>query len=207
MNILAHRGFWHEVEEKNTLAAFERAFVNGYGIETDIRDYKGDLVISHNVADETCPKFIELAKIYKNVGNNVPLALNVKADGIQPLLKKYLDEYDITNYFVFDMSVPEQVVYVKDGFNTFTRQSEYELSPSMYDKACGVWMDEFSKEWMNLDHVKAHLDAGKRIGIISPEIHGNDEKRIWDMIKKYKDSDDLMLCTDIPKKAEAYFNE
>lgn len=207
MLILAHRGFWTVPEEKNTLEAFEKAFSNGYGIETDVRDYMEDLVISHNVADASCPKFTEMLDVYKKVGKDVPLALNVKADGIQSLLKKYLEEYGITNYFMFDMSVPEQVVYVRDGFNTFTRQSEFELTPSMYSDACGVWMDEFSTEWMAPEYFEGHLKEGKKIGVISPEIHGNDEIRIWDMIKPYKNDDKLMLCTDIPKKAEAYFNE
>jgi len=207
MIILAHRGFWNSIEEKNTLEAFKRAFENGYGIETDVRDYEGDLVISHNVADEKCPKFKEMLEIYKAANRNVPLALNVKADGIQPLLEKYLKEYGITNYFMFDMSVPEQVVYVRDGFNTFTRQSEHEMSPSMYSQTCGVWMDEFSVEWMEEKFFEGHLSVGKKIGVISPEIHGNDEKRIWNMIKPFKNNDDLMLCTDIPKEAEAFFNE
>ncbi len=207
MIILAHRGFWTKPEEKNTIPAFEKAFSNGYGIETDVRDYKENLVISHNVADASCPLFTDMLEVYKRVGKDVPLALNVKADGIQPLLKKYLEEYKIRNYFMFDMSVPEQVVYVKEGFNTFTRQSEFEISPSMYDKACGVWMDEFSEEWMKEDYFAGHLKENKLIGVISPEIHGNDEKRIWDMIKPFTADNRLMLCTDIPKKAEAYFNE
>lgn len=207
MIILAHRGFWTVPEEKNTLAAFEKAFSHGYGIETDVRDYEEDLVISHNVADKSCPKFTEMLEIYKKVGKDVPLALNVKADGIQPLLEKYLKEYGITNYFMFDMSIPEQVVYVRDGFNTFTRQSEFEPQPSMYEAVSGVWMDEFSAEWMRTDIFAGHLKAGKKIGVISPEIHGNDELRIWDMIKSLKNDDKLMLCTDIPEKAEAYFNE
>lgn len=205
MLILAHRGFWTVPEEKNTLIAFERAFSSGYGIETDVRDYKEDLVISHNVADSSCPKFTDMLEIYKKVGKDVPLALNVKADGIQPLLKKYLEEYQISNYFMFDMSIPEQVVYVRDGFNTFTRQSEFEMNPSMYDDVCGVWMDEFSKEWMTSSCFENHLASGKKLGVISPEIHGNNEIRIWDMIKPFKGDDKLMLCTDIPKDAEAYF--
>lgn len=207
MIILAHRGYWKTVDEKNTLEAFRRAFEDGYGIETDVRDYEGDLVISHNVADALCPKFIELLDVYKAVGKDVPLALNVKADGIQPLLKKYLDEYGIENYFMFDMSVPEQVVYVREGFNTFTRQSEYEMSPSMYSLTSGVWMDEFSVEWMENSHFSGHLSFGKKIGVISPEIHGNDEKRIWNMIRPFSKNNNLMLCTDIPKEAEAFFDE
>jgi hypothetical protein len=63
IKILAHRGQWNLPEKKNSLSAFERAFSNGYGIETDIRDYKGELVISHNIADETAPKLSELLSL------------------------------------------------------------------------------------------------------------------------------------------------
>ena len=46
--ILAHRGFWTEPAEKNSREALERAFREGFGIETDIRDRNGALVVSHD---------------------------------------------------------------------------------------------------------------------------------------------------------------
>jgi glycerophosphoryl diester phosphodiesterase len=46
--ILAHRGYWLEPGEKNSLSAFRRAFEGGFGIETDIRDLDGELVVSHD---------------------------------------------------------------------------------------------------------------------------------------------------------------
>jgi nucleoside-diphosphate-sugar epimerase len=49
MNIISHRGFWLKDEEKNTIQAFERSFEFGFGTETDIRDYKGELVISYDM--------------------------------------------------------------------------------------------------------------------------------------------------------------
>ena len=49
VEILAHRGFWKKESEKNTQIAFERAFDKGFGIETDLRDIKGEIVISHNM--------------------------------------------------------------------------------------------------------------------------------------------------------------
>ena len=49
IKILAHRGFWKEETEKNTKIAFERAFNSGFGIETDLRDIKGEIVISQAV--------------------------------------------------------------------------------------------------------------------------------------------------------------
>jgi hypothetical protein len=35
-------------QRKKTLAAFERALQNGFGIETDFRDHNGKVVISHD---------------------------------------------------------------------------------------------------------------------------------------------------------------
>ena len=49
MKIIAHRGYWLEQSEKNTLVAFERAIKCGYGFETDYRDYCGKIVIAHDV--------------------------------------------------------------------------------------------------------------------------------------------------------------
>ena len=54
MEIIAHRGFWISAEEKNTQTAFLRALENGFGIETDLRDFDGTLVISHDMANAQC---------------------------------------------------------------------------------------------------------------------------------------------------------
>lgn len=205
MKIIAHRGVWDAREEGNTLDAFEKAFYAGFGIETDVRDYAGRLVISHNVATENSIHIEEVLRLYKSFKMNLPLALNVKSDGIQPLLKECLKEYDIENYFMFDMSVPELVVYVREGFHVFSRQSEYEKSPSFYEKAEGIWMDEFAEEWITQEIIDNHLENGKRLSIISSEIHGNSTDRLWHLLEKYKENESVMLCTDIPQEAEKYF--
>ena len=106
MIILSHRGYWRETTEKNLPIAFERSFSLDFGTETDIRDYKGELVISHDIADEKCISVKEMFKIYNKYDTSFPLALNIKADGLQVNLKELLEEYNITNYFVFDMSFP-----------------------------------------------------------------------------------------------------
>ena len=204
MRILAHRGLWNTLEERNTKQAIFRAFDQGYGIETDLRDYCGDLVISHDIADGTCPKVSDIFQYYKNHNIGTTLALNVKADGIQKNLKRLLDEYAITNYFMFDMSAPEMVVYHKQDFQFFTRQSEIEMTPIMYDKADGIWMDEWEEGWITAECIKKHLGKRLQIGIISPEIHGRDHMPLWNMLKEIK-SDDVMLCTDKVKEAEAFF--
>ena len=49
MEIIAHRGFWRKKTDQNTIGAFKLALNNHFGIETDIRDQNGQLVISHDI--------------------------------------------------------------------------------------------------------------------------------------------------------------
>ena len=109
MEIIAHRGFWKTWEERNSLKAFERSAGEGIGTETDFRDYLGKLVVSHNIADASCMNADDFFALYDNTDKT--LALNVKADGIQELLKEQLDKHNIKNYFCFDMSVPDTLLY------------------------------------------------------------------------------------------------
>lgn len=210
MKIIAHRGYWKKPDERNSLEAFKRAFLNGYGVETDIRDYCGKLVISHNVADiqsMTCDSFFDL---YQQYGKGVPLALNIKADGIQKLLKLQLEKYQIRNYFVFDMSIPEMVVYKNEKINFFTRHSDIENECVLYRDALGVWLDAFYNDiWGALDSAKGDLQNGKRAVIVSPELHGRDKSGMWNAIKagKLHMLEGLYLCTDYPDKAQEMFKE
>lgn len=204
MHILAHRGYWLKEKEKNTKVAFERAFSNGFGIETDIRDYAGKLVISHNIADTNSLQFTDFLELYLKSGNSLPLALNIKSDGLQELLKKYLVSYQIKNYFLFDMSVPEQIVYLNQNFQVFSRQSEFETSIVFYKKVQGIWMDEFAEDWIDQNSIEKHHQNKKKIGIISPEIHKKENCRLWNLLKRV-DTSSIMLCTDVPKKARNFF--
>lgn len=206
MQILAHRGFWETVEEKNTLNAFERAFRHGYGIETDVRDYRGKLVVSHNIADEKCPMFEDVLRIYKETESNGYLAINIKADGIQDMLEESLLRYKIEKYFVFDMSIPEMVVYRTRGIRYFTRVSDYETEPVLLEDAMGVWMDEWEKAWIDTNVITNYLNHNKMVGIISPEIHGRDEVVLWNYIRNIND-DRLLLCTDRPELFSEFYDK
>lgn len=210
MIILSHRGYWKKQEEKNRSAAFERSFSLGFGTETDIRDYCGELVISHDIADENSINIKEFFEIYNKYDNALPLALNIKADGLQIKLKELLKEYEIHNYFVFDMSVPDGLGYLKHNMNVFTRHSEYERNPSYYEAAVGVWLDEFHEHWIDKDVIQRHLDNDKKICIVSPDLHKREYMAEWEhykQIEKELGINHLMLCTDYPEKAREFFNE
>ncbi len=213
MKIISHRGYWKCVEEKNSITAFERSFVDSCGLETDLRDsgIKGGVVISHDMANENCLTLEDFFKLYKKYNVNLPLALNIKADGLQIPIKQLIQEYEITNYFVFDMSVPDALVYIDLNFNVFTRQSEYEKEPSFYDAACGVWMDEFHSHWIDKNIIKEHISNGKSVCIVSPELHKRSYKKEWQEYKQIEKElqiqDKLMICTDYPLQAKEFFNE
>lgn len=210
MIIISHRGDWIEPEEKNSVVSFNRAFSNKFGVETDIRDYNGELVISHEIADDKCMLLADFFGLYRKYGADFPLALNIKADCLQRKLEILIKEHKISDYFVFDMAVPDGLQYLKQGLMSFTRQSEYETAPSFYKDAAGVWLDEFHSHWVNQSVIAGHLENNKRICIVSPELHQRAYSSEWEEyrnIEKQLDCKVLMLCTDHPHEAKRFFNE
>jgi glycerophosphoryl diester phosphodiesterase len=210
MIILSHRGYWKEIQEKNQTIAFERSFSLGFGTETDIRDYKGELVISHDIADVKSIGVKDMFEIYNRYDNTLPLALNIKADGLQIKLNELLVQYNITNYFVFDMSVPDGLGYLKQNMKAFTRESEYEKVPSFYDEACGIWLDEFEGHWIDKEVISKHIKNNKLICIVSPDLHKREYRNEWKYYKEIEKElgiDNLMICTDFPEEAKEFFYE
>ena len=206
MEIIAHRGFWKEVSEKNTMAAFKRSAEFGVGTETDFRDYKEKLAVSHNVADDSSPLAEDFFALY--TGTDKTLALNVKADGIQQLLKELLAKYDIQNYFCFDMSIPDTLGYIDAGLKFYVRESEYEVINSLYDKADGVWVDGFAGDnWITPELILDHRAKGKKVCIVSSDLHARDYNPLWQRLKTAEiiNDDGVILCTDNPDKAKEFF--
>lgn len=209
MIFLSHRGLWKTRNEQNTLRAFDWAWESGFGIETDIRDALGTLVISHDPPIGRYTLVQDFFAFYQARECQVPLALNIKADGLQKPLKELLQKYHIENYFVFDMSVPDALEYLDAGFKVFTRQSEYEILPSFYEEASGVWIDCFLTDWVDEDPLAYHLGKGKPVCLVSPELHNRDHLPFWRGLKEravVKDAR-LMLCTDYPEEAKDFFND
>lgn len=205
MIILSHRGYWKSEEERNQEVAFHRSFDLGYGTETDIRDIQGKLVISHDMPKGNEITFEELLKIMD--GRNLPLALNIKADGMANEILRLLKQYNHTNYFTFDMSIPDMVVQLKTELTVFTGLSDI-LSPAvLLDQAEGIWLDCFNSDWYDSKLVDTYLEMGKSVCIVSADLHKRDVKEQWSIIKqcKHLDSDSLMLCTDYPETAREFF--
>lgn len=216
MIILAHRGMWTSPEQKNTADAFALAWANRYGIETDVRDHDGALVISHDPPKGTALLTAdEFFRRYKDLGAGTTLALNIKADGLQDRLAELLTRHAIPPdcYFVFDMAVPDALGYLRRGMPCFTRESEYESAPAFLETAQGVWMDCFHDDWIDQGAMERHLGSGRQLALVSPELHGRPHQQAWSIWRQALRSlgngpagKGIFLCTDFPEDAGRYFD-
>lgn len=208
MHYLAHRGYWLEPSEKNTLEAFKRALNYGFGIETDFRDLNGELVVSHDVPVVGAMKVDEFISLYKQYPVTAPMALNIKSDGLYPLVKDLIIQSEMTNYFVFDMSVPDTRGYFAAQIPVFTRLSEYETAPAFLDKSRGVWLDAFESEWYDEKVIQNLLGQEKQVAIVSSELHRRPHLQLWKFLKEHNfhKNELVSLCTDFPLEAKEYFN-
>lgn len=202
MQILAHRGVWHARHEQNTAHALHKALVSGWGIETDIRDLNGELVISHDMPLVGVLTVTQFLDDYIEINATSMLALNIKSDGLTTMLKQLLDERGITQYFCFDMSVPDSLAYLEHGMSTAARLSEYESEGILSEAAKTLWVDGFSHLNVNAEQLARWLEIGKRVCLVSPELHGRDPFELWQQLAWLPDeirlNPNLMLCTDNP---------
>lgn len=207
MQIISHRGAWENDAEKNTVEAFERSFKAEFGTETDLRDYDGEIVISHDMATKDSITFSHFLQIFKSSDPALPLALNVKSDGLQKPVAEILEKEGLSNYFFFDMSIPDTLGYIRNGLAFYSRQSEYEPVPALYDKCTGIWLDCFEGIWYDEALLEGHINNGKNVAIVSPDLHKREYKEFWAKLRDMEicGSDRLILCTDFPFEAREFF--
>jgi len=205
LNIISHRGFWLNLADRNRPAAFHRSFDAGFGTETDLRDVMGRLVISHDPPDGDEIGLSTLLDILAR--RPLPLALNIKADGLAQALQGQMRMRGLNDWFTFDMSVPEMVVQLRLGLPVYTRASDYERKPALYDQAVGIWLDGFVSDWAKPSDIAGFLSDGKRVAIVSPELHSRPHQPVWAMLRDpaIRDHPRLMLCTDLPEDARQVF--
>lgn len=209
MEFLAHRGLWVRPEQRNVFSSLCGGLDNKYGLETDIRDWHGELVISHDIPRENPIPIEKLFSYYRDKKCTSCLGLNIKSDGLQQKLQEQLQKYEISNYFVFDMSIPDTLSYLKAGLSTFIRCSELENHQELMACTQGIWLDELVVPWIDATVILEKIKKTKRLCIVSSELHGRNHFFQWMEIKKALHlenfSERLMLCTDKPEEAKNFF--
>jgi glycerophosphoryl diester phosphodiesterase len=211
IDIIAHRGYWLEPNEKNTLASFRRAMDSGFGIETDFRDYHGDLVVEHDLSSKdsiSAGKFFDVCR-----GTTLPLALNVKSDGLQTLISDYTSQGGVNNYFCFDASIPDSLGYLKHRIPFYARMSEFEnWNERLYCQVNGIWLDQFVNNWFDERFLLELLGKVNNICMVSPELHKRPHLSLWELVRRImRNGTDLQkkvsICSDFPKEAELFFKD
>lgn len=162
---------------------------------------------SFNVANASCQNAEEVFRWLEEFNDQYCFAINIKADGMKEMLTESLKRHRIKNYFTFDMSVPQMVEFQQQGLVYFTRQSEIEPVPVMYETAAGVWIDGFwSSDWITQKLLEKHIVYGKTVCIVSPDLHGRPYLDFWARLYKLEiNFDKVMLCTDYPFEACEFF--
>ena len=211
-NIIAHRGLWSTNSEKNTLLAFERALECGFGIETDIRDCAGEIVISHDLPGSTSSalylKNLFELKLFPIVESR--LALNIKSCGLASSLSTLLKSVGVNraHIYTFDMSVPDMPSYSEVNLDIYSRVSDQEISPAFQNLVSGIWLDNFSGNYDQAKVANDLINCGLRITLVSPELHGRDHRNVWDQVLGYglHERFNFEICTDFPHKAADTFS-
>lgn len=186
-----------------------RAINGGFGVETDIRDLNGNLVISHDPpVDRMVFPLGQFLEAYCKSNRKPLLALNIKSDGLHVKLYKILKRFDLENYFVFDMSIPDTLNYIELKMSFAVRLSEYENGERLLESSETVWMDAFESQWYDVSRVCDLLNTGKRVCIVSPELHRLPHIALWDKLVGVPAelAQRLYLCTDLWDQAREVFN-
>tara|TARA_Y100000589_G_C27184205_1_gene642028 strand:+ start:1200 stop:1844 length:645 start_codon:yes stop_codon:yes gene_type:complete len=207
ISILAHRGLY-VFDKKANQNPFFNAIDRNYGIEIDIRNLDGRLVVSHDPLK--CKPYLffdQICKYIKIKNYEGYLAINVKEDNLENQLICSLSDYGINNWFTFDHSIPDLIT--SKSLKSFYRISEYETY-QFYDfiNVKGCWLDSFnSPHWYGNDLLE-DLISKADLAIVSSELHGFSPKTQWSIIKRIlqnKSQHRLFLCTDLPEEASKFF--
>jgi glycerophosphoryl diester phosphodiesterase len=193
--IFAHRGLWKEGGTgPNSPESLNSAFEEGFAVETDVRDQKKEIVISHDpCGSSTCNSFnrdiLALGRI----------AVNIKSDGLVPQFTELREDLRESGSFVFDCSFPQILQFRNASIPHALRISEFERELPW--KPEYIWLDAFNDDWWIKDvKIRKLMDEIPTI-IVSPELHGREFLNVWEEFSGLtKEVESIGICTDFPNQ-------
>ena len=192
MKIIHHR--------RNSISLLKTT-LNKYGVEVDIRTFGKDLIIQHDPYLKG-EKFSEWIKHYSHKF----LIINLKEEGLEEKVLKYLKKYNIHDFFFLDQSYPSifKFALLREK-NCSIRVSEFEsieTALNFKNKIDWIWVDTYTKLALNISEYKILKSANFKLCLVSPEINKMnkfDIEKIKDIIKERKFKFDA-VCTKFPEK-------
>lgn len=217
MRIFAHRGLWNTKEEKNTLRAMEYALQEGFDLETDIRIWRGNFVIKHDLPlkDEKVPSLIDLLSILKKYKDN-RVAFHFKYNDwknpgsleIVNMLKPFADRV-----FLFDMSLDycltlkEKNKNIKVGVSVGDKKYHdafCDLEDALRSEIDIIWADEY-RSFYSRKLIDKCREYKKIVYCISPDLASAVDhpralkgyQETWKNLRKWGADG---ICTDQPRE-------
>ncbi len=191
MEIILHR--------RNTLYDLKNTSKE-FGIEIDIRSYKGQLILQHDpfIKGEY---FSEWIKYYKHG----TLILNVKEEGLENKILDILSINKINSFFFLDQSFPFIIKTLRNGEDRIAlRVSEFEsieTALNLKNKTQWIWVDMFSRFPLSKYEYKKLKEAKFKLCLVSPELQKLNHIKI-NNLKSYLEEENISLdavCTKIPE--------
>lgn len=200
--ILAHRGLVDSYAAPNSLQAYEAAWSLGFGIELDIRDQQGSIVVAHDppTKEASLLSLSDVLNLHRSRCPESYLALNIKSCGLAPMLKELVERFDVHNYFVFDMAVPDTRTYRELQLDYFVRLSDEEREPCFASDAAGYWVDQLQREWLTREKIKGLLAENRAVCVVSNELHNRSHEPLWrELALPFSNDPRFFICTDYPE--------
>lgn len=221
--ILAHRGNVRgpDRETENTVEAYRVAVEAGFGLEIDVRrDRAGGFYISHDIANRTEANCLEAFEPVFRAHADCVVAVNVKELGYELDLAQLVQRGVFGNRaFLFDAELLEprnrgrtqrlvRRTLATQAVLLANRVSDRDETVEQCLEIPGevVWADEFDRFWLDQPTIQRLRASGRRIYVISPELHGFDRDlrlQRWADFKRWQVDG---ICTDFANDAHAYFN-
>ncbi len=156
------------------------------GIEFDIRDFSGDLIIQHDpfINGQLFTDFIKYCPINKFY------IINIKSEGIEEKIIQLLDKYNINNYFFLDCNIPTINKISKITNKIAGRLSEFEpieCIEKLSNTITWVWVDVFNFFPLTYNDYLKIKNKNIKICLVSPELQGQQNK-IEEYIQFMKDN-------------------
>lgn len=186
----------HRVNEMSLLADIPVSD----GIEVDVRSEGNRLILTHD-AFSVGEDFEEFLRKY----HHSTLVLNVKEEGISSQCDDYLSNFEISNYFYLDQSLPEMRHRGLAGnvasASRFSRYESIQTVSKLRNITSWVWVDTFEGFFPRQSDIETIKELGLRICIASPELYGLEHlesaKRLSETLSAYEVGMDA-VCTKEP---------
>ena len=177
----------------NTAAHLARVPL-AWGCEIDLRDYDGEIVLTHDPLQggETLREWIQ------GYQHNVCI-FNVKCDGLEDRIMKIATEAGLQNFFFLDCANPTLIKLARRGEKRLAvRFSEFEPienALAFAGRAEWVWVDCFTHLPLDAEshqRLKKHF----KICLVSPELQGHGRETIAAFKSQLKNMPIDAVCSD-----------